>query len=144
MDWSRERFTMDEMLSKAVKEAFVRMHKDGLIYRDNRLVNWCCRLKTAISDIEVDHVDLEGSKEMSVPGQDGPVEFGSIWSFAYKYADGEGEIVVATTRPETMLGDTAVAVHPEDRGTRLCRARRSCTLSTGAASPSSATPSSWT
>ena len=114
MDWSRERFTMDEMLSKAVKEAFVRMHKDGLIYRDNRLVNWCCRLKTAISDIEVDHVDLEGSKEMSVPGQDGPVEFGSIWSFAYKYADGEGEIVVATTRPETMLGDTAVAVHPDD------------------------------
>ena len=114
MDWSRERFTMDEMLSKAVKEAFVRMHKDGLIYRDNRLVNWCCRLKTAISDIEVDHVDLEGSKEMSVPGQDGPVEFGSIWSLAYKYADGEGEIVVATTRPETMLGDTAVAVHPDD------------------------------
>lgn len=58
---------------------------EGLVYRDNRLVNWCCRLKTAISDIEVDHVDLEGSKEMSVPGQDGLVEFGSIWSFAYPY-----------------------------------------------------------
>mmetsp|Transcript_7695 Transcript_7695/g.30397 ORF Transcript_7695/g.30397 Transcript_7695/m.30397 type:complete len:795 (-) Transcript_7695:1421-3805(-) len=104
---------MDEMLSKAVKEAFVRMHADGLVYRDNRLVNWCCRLKTAISDIEVDYVDLEGSKEMSVPGQDGKVEFGSIWSFAYPI-EGGGEIVVATTRPETMLGDTAVAVHPDD------------------------------
>ena len=104
---------MDEMLSKAVKEAFVRMHADGLVYRDNRLVNWCCRLKTAISDIEVDYVDLDGSKEMSVPGQDGKVEFGSIWSFAYPI-EGGGEIVVATTRPETMLGDTAVAVHPDD------------------------------
>ena len=84
------------------------------MYRDNRLVNWCCRLKTAISDIEVDHVDLEGAKEMDVPGQDGPVEFGAIWSFAYPYESGGGEIVVATTRPETMLGDTAVAVHPDD------------------------------
>jgi valyl-tRNA synthetase len=114
LDWSRERFTMDDMLSKAVKEAFVRMHSEGLVYRDNRLVNWCCKLKTAISDIEVDHIDLEGSTELAVPGQDGPVEFGSIWSFAYPYEDGSGEIVVATTRPETMLGDTAVAVHPED------------------------------
>jgi len=105
---------MDDMLSKAVKEAFVRMHADGLVYRDNRLVNWCCRLKTAISDIEVDYVDLEGSTTLSVPGQDGDVEFGSIWSFAYPYASGDGEIVVATTRPETMLGDTAVAVHPDD------------------------------
>ena len=78
LDWSRERFTMDDMLSKAVKEAFVRMHAEGLVYRDNRLVNWCCRLKTAISDIEVDHVDLEGSTELTVPGQDGKVEFGSI------------------------------------------------------------------
>ena len=105
---------MDDMLSKAVKEAFVRMHAEGLVYRDNRLVNWCCRLKTAISDIEVDYVDLEGSTTLSVPGQDGDVEFGSIWSFAYPYASGDGEIVVATTRPETMLGDTAVAVHPDD------------------------------
>ena len=104
---------MDDMLSKAVKEAFVRMHADGLVYRDNRLVNWCCRLKTAISDIEVDHIDLEGSTTMAVPGQDAKVEFGSIWSFAYPI-EGGGEIVVATTRPETMLGDTAVAVHPED------------------------------
>ena len=101
---------MDDMLSKAVKEAFVRMHAEGLVYRDNRLVNWCCKLKTAISDIEVDHIDLEGSKELVVPGQDAPVEFGSIWSFAYPYEDGSGEIVVATTRPETMLGDSAVAV----------------------------------
>ena len=115
LDWSRERFTMDDMLSKAVKEAFVRMHAEGLVYRDNRLVNWCCRLKTAISDIEVDHVDLEGSTELAVPGQDGKVEFGSIWSFAYEFEDKAlGRIVVATTRPETMLGDSAVAVHPED------------------------------
>ena len=106
---------MDDMLSKAVKEAFVRMHAEGLVYRDNRLVNWCCRLKTAISDIEVDHIDLEGSTELVVPGQDGKVEFGSIWSFAYEFEDKAlGKIVVATTRPETMLGDTAVAVHPED------------------------------
>jgi valyl-tRNA synthetase len=115
LDWSRERFTMDDMLSKAVKEAFVRMHAEGLVYRDNRLVNWCCRLKTAISDIEVDHVDLTGCTELAVPGQDGKVEFGAIWSFAYKFEDEAlGEIVVATTRPETMLGDTAVAVHPDD------------------------------
>lgn len=114
MDWSREAFTMDEKLSKAVKEAFVRMHDEGLIYRDNRLVNWSCQLKTAISDIEVDHIELEGPTMLSVPGHKKQVEFGVITSFAYPREDGQGEVVVATTRIETMLGDTAVAVHPED------------------------------
>ena len=114
MDWTREAFTMDEKLSKAVKEAFVRMFDEGLIYRDNRLVNWSCQLKTAISDIEVDYIELDGPTMLAVPGHTKKVEFGVITSFAYPFEDGQGEVVVATTRIETMLGDTAVAVHPED------------------------------
>jgi valyl-tRNA synthetase len=114
VDWSRQVFTMDETRSSAVNEAFVRMHEKGLIYRDNRLVNWCCKLKTAVSDIEVDYIDIPKRTGVNVPGYDEPVEFGAITSFAYPYEDGSGEIVVATTRPETMLGDTAVAVHPDD------------------------------
>ena len=98
VDWSRERFTMDEDLSRAVQEVFVRLHEDGLIYRGKRLVNWDPVLKTAVSDLEVE------SEE----------ENGHIWSLRYPLADGSGSLVVATTRPETMLGDTAVAVHPED------------------------------
>jgi valyl-tRNA synthetase len=98
VDWSRDRFTMDEGLSKAVTEVFVALHKDGLIYRGKRLVNWDPVLHTALSDLEV----------MSEP------EKGSLWHFRYPLADGTGHLVVATTRPETMLGDTAVAVHPED------------------------------
>jgi valyl-tRNA synthetase len=97
-DWSRERFTMDEGLSKAVVETFVRLYEDGLIYRGQRLVNWDPVLKTAISDLEV------VSEE----------EDGKLWSISYPLADGSGSLVVATTRPETMLGDAAVAVHPED------------------------------
>ena len=114
LDWGRQRFTMDSTLSKAVKEAFVRMHDKGLIYRDNRLVNWCCTLTTAVSEIEVDYIDVPGRTMLSVPGYDKQVEFGVIISFAYPFEDGSGEIVVATTRIETMLGDTAVAVHPDD------------------------------
>ncbi|GIL56694.1 hypothetical protein Vafri_11999 [Volvox africanus] len=114
VDWSRSVFTMDEKLSRAVLEAFVRMFEGGCIYRDNRLVNWCCRLKTAVSDIEVDYIDIPKRTLMNVPGYTDPVEFGVLTSFAYPLEDGSGEIVVATTRPETMLGDTAVAVHPED------------------------------
>lgn len=114
VDWSRSVFTMDETRSNAVNEAFVRMHDKGLIYRDNRLVNWCCKLKTAVSDIEVDYIDVPKRMGVSVPGYDEAVEFGAITSFAYPYEDGSGEIVVATTRPETMLGDSAVAVHPDD------------------------------
>jgi valyl-tRNA synthetase len=98
VDWSRERFTMDEGLSRAVQEAFVRLYGDGLIYRGKRLVNWDPKLHTAISDLEVQ------SEE----------EKGSLWHFRYPLADGSGHLVVATTRPETMLGDTAVAVHPDD------------------------------
>jgi valyl-tRNA synthetase len=97
-DWSLERFTMDPGLSKAVVETFVRLHQDGLIYRGQRLVNWDPVLKTAISDLEV------VSEE----------EDGHLWSIRYPLADGGGSLVVATTRPETMLGDTAVMVHPED------------------------------
>ncbi|HEX7112833.1 MAG TPA: valine--tRNA ligase, partial [Mizugakiibacter sp.] len=97
-DWSRERFTMDEGLSRAVVETFVRLYEEGLIYRGQRLVNWDPVLKTAISDLEV--VNEE--------------EDGKLWSIAYPLADGSGQLVVATTRPETMLGDVAVMVHPQD------------------------------
>ncbi len=98
VDWSRERFTMDAGLSQSVLEAFVRLHEDGLIYRGQRLVNWDPQLHTAISDLEV--VSTE--------------EKGSMWHFRYPLADSSGHLVVATTRPETMLGDTAVAVNPND------------------------------
>eukprot|EP00730_Choanoeca_flexa_P002357 TRINITY_DN11021_c0_g1_i1.p1 TRINITY_DN11021_c0_g1~~TRINITY_DN11021_c0_g1_i1.p1 ORF type:complete len:1070 (+),score=320.61 TRINITY_DN11021_c0_g1_i1:39-3248(+) len=113
-DWDREAFTMSDRCCKAVTEAFVRMHEDGLIFRSNRLVNWSCKLNSAISDIEVDKIELSGKTMLSVPGYDDKVEFGVITSFAYKFAEGDGELVVATTRPETMLGDVAVAVHPND------------------------------
>lgn len=104
IDWERERFTMDDGLSNAVKEVFVRLHEEGLIYRGKRLVNWDPKLHTAISDLEVENKESKGS----------------LWHFRYplangeKTADGKDYLVVATTRPETMLGDTAVAVHPED------------------------------
>lgn len=104
VDWDRERFTMDEGLSDAVKEVFVRLHEEGLIYRGKRLVNWDPKLHTAISDLEVENKESKGS----------------LWHFRYplangaKTAEGLDYLVVATTRPETMLGDTAVAVHPED------------------------------
>ncbi|MDB4969824.1 MAG: Valyl-tRNA synthetase [Myxococcales bacterium] len=97
-DWDRERFTMDEGLSKAVREAFVRLYEEGLIYRAQRLINWCPTCRTALSDLEVEHSDTQGS----------------LWHIAYPLPDGSGQLVVATTRPETMLGDTAVAVHPDD------------------------------
>eukprot|EP01138_Halocafeteria_seosinensis_P014615 gb/GECG01014920.1/.p1 GENE.gb/GECG01014920.1/~~gb/GECG01014920.1/.p1 ORF type:complete len:1066 (+),score=173.55 gb/GECG01014920.1/:1-3198(+) len=116
VDWSRERFTMDEGLSHAVNESFVRMYEDGLIYRDTRLVNWCSRLRTAVADIEVDHIDLEKRTFMTVPGhgEDKKYEFGVLVSFAYKVDGSDEELVVATTRLETMLGDSGVAVHPDD------------------------------
>eukprot|EP00117_Sycon_ciliatum_P046551 scpid27278/ scgid33326/ Valine--tRNA ligase; Valyl-tRNA synthetase len=114
LDWDRACFTMDLKLSTAVKETFVRLHDDGTIYRSKRLVNWSTRLKSAIADIEVDKVELPGRTLLSVPGYEQKIEFGVIVSFAYRIHEGEGEIVVATTRIETMLGDTAVAVHPKD------------------------------
>ncbi len=97
-DWPRERFTMDEGLSRAVREVFVRLYEDGLVYRDNRLINWCPRCHTALSDLEVEHDDKKGH----------------LWHLRYPVEGTDGYLVVATTRPETMLGDTAVAVHPED------------------------------
>ena len=101
-DWSRERFTMDEGLSEAVLEVFVRLYNDGLIYKDKRLVNWDPVFQTAISDIEVEQKEVDGH----------------MWSFAYPLVDGPvdgiAEVVISTTRPETMLGDGAVAVHPDD------------------------------
>jgi len=121
VDWSRERFTMDEMCSKAVIEAFNRFHEDGLLYRAERLGNWSCALKSAISDIEVDYVDLEGRTFLEVKTHKGNpndakgrYEFGVLTSFAYPIEDSEEKLIVATTRLETMLGDTAVAIHPED------------------------------
>ncbi len=110
VDWSRERFTMDDGLSNAVKEVFVRLHQDGLIYRGKRLVNWDPKLHTALSDLEVESVE----------------EQGSLWHFRYAFAEegvsthatedspAQNYLVVATTRPETLLGDSAVAVHPDD------------------------------
>ncbi len=99
LDWERLKFTMEPEYSRAVIEAFVRLHEEGLIYRDRRLINWCVSCRTALSDLEVEHD--EGAQ-------------GELYDFAYPLADGSGEIVVSTTRPETMLGDTAVAVHPDD------------------------------
>lgn len=121
VDWSRERFTMDDMLSKAVIEAFNRFHEKGLLYRADRLVNWSCALKSAISDIEVDYVELTGRTYLEVKSHNGNpqdpkgrYEFGALTSFAYPVEGSEEQVVVATTRLETMLGDTAVAVHPDD------------------------------
>jgi valyl-tRNA synthetase len=98
-DWARERFTLDEGLSTAVRKVFVSLYRDGLIYRDKRLVNWDCELLTAISDLEVEQREIQGH----------------LWYFNYPIeGQGDRSITVATTRPETMLGDTGVAVHPED------------------------------
>jgi valyl-tRNA synthetase len=98
VDWSREYFTMDDKLSKVVTETFVRLYQQGLIYRGKRLVNWDPKLQSAVSDLEVENEEKDGS----------------LWHIAYPLADGSGQLVVATTRPETMLGDVAVMVHPED------------------------------
>ncbi|KAI7255738.1 valyl-tRNA synthetase-like protein [Hortaea werneckii] len=114
MDWTREAFTMDENLSAAVRQTFVQLHDEGLIYRANRLVNWCTRLTTALSNLEVDQKELEGSTKLDVPGYDKKIEFGCIWNFKYPIDGTEETIEVATTRPETMLGDSGVAVHPSD------------------------------
>ena len=97
-DWDRERFTMDEGCSKAVREVFVSLYEEGLIYRGTRITNWCPHCNTALSDIEVEH----------------ETEQGHLWHLRYPFEDGSGYVEVATTRPETMLGDTGVAVHPDD------------------------------
>ncbi|MEE9496353.1 MAG: valine--tRNA ligase [Desulfobacterales bacterium] len=97
-DWKRERFTMDEGLSRAVRKVFVELYHEGLIYRDDYIINWCHRCHTALADLEVEHEERDGH----------------LYHIRYPFVKGEGAIVVATTRPETMLGDTAVAVHPDD------------------------------
>ncbi len=97
-DWKRERFTMDEGLSRAVRQVFVSLYDEGLIYRGNYLINWCHRCHTALSDIEVEHEEIDGN----------------LYYIRYPFADGSNGLVVATTRPETMLGDTGVAVNPND------------------------------
>jgi len=97
-DWQRERFTMDEGLSKAVRRVFVKLHEEGLIYRGNYIINWCPRCLTALSDLEVEHEELDGQ----------------LYYIKYPLSDGSGALTIATTRPETMLGDTAVAVNPDD------------------------------
>ncbi len=108
VDWQRDKFTMDPELSRAVTEVFVRLYQEGLIYRGKRLVNWDPVLKTALSDLEVVADD----------------EMGSLWHLRYPMALGNGHLVVATTRPETMLGDSAVAVHPDDERYRHLVGRR--------------------
>lgn len=97
-DWSRQRFTLDEGLSRAVREVFVRLYNEGLIYRDNYIINWCPRCRTALSDLEAEHEETQGH----------------LWHIKYPLANGSGHLTVATTRPETMLGDTAIAVNPDD------------------------------
>ena len=98
LDWDRERFTMDEGLSRAVKEVFIKLYNDGLIYRGEYIVNWCPHDKTALADDEVNHIDKKGE----------------IWEIKYKIKDTDDYVIIATTRPETMLGDTGVAVNPND------------------------------
>ena len=107
-DWTRERFTLDEGLSRAVREVFVTLYEEGLIYRGNRIINWCPRCHTAISEIEVEYED----------------EAGELVYIEYPFVDGDGGIVVATTRAETMLGDTGVAVHPDDERYREAIGRK--------------------
>ena len=116
VDWKRFAFTLDETRSEAVLESFVRMYDKGLIYRATRLVNWCCTLKTALSDLEVEYIDLTGPTMMTVPGHDPnkKYEFGVLIHFSYRVKGTDEFIEVATTRLETMLGDVAVAVHPND------------------------------
>jgi len=108
VDWSRERFTLDESLSRAVRRVFVSLYKEGLIYRGNYIVNWCPRCSTALSDLEVVHKETDGK----------------LYHVEYALVDDEGALTIATTRPETMLGDTAVAVHPEDSRYRSLVGRR--------------------
>ena len=98
VDWTRDRFTMDAAYTRSVQEVFIRLYEEGLIYRGQYIVNWCPRCGTAVSDLEVVHEDRAGH----------------LWYIRYPFEDGQGYLTVATTRPETMLGDTAVAVNPAD------------------------------
>ncbi|XP_012268548.2 valine--tRNA ligase-like isoform X2 [Athalia rosae] len=118
LDWSREYFTMSEKHSRAVTEAFVRLAERELIYREKSIVNWSPSLRSAISDIEVEFLSVTGKTELEVPNYQEKVSFGQITEFSYRLKDSDHLLTVATTRPETMLGDVAVAVHPDDE--RYC------------------------
>jgi len=118
-DWSREAFTLDPKLSNAVTEAFVRLHDEGVIYRDSKLINWCVKLNTAISNLEVENKEIQGKTFLKVPNYDKPIAFGIMTSIAYEVVDKDGskigdKLIISTTRPETIFGDTAIAVHPDD------------------------------
>ncbi|XP_034255106.1 valine--tRNA ligase-like [Thrips palmi] len=114
LDWSREYFTMDENQSYAVIEAFIRLFDENLIYRSNVPVSWSCWLQSTISDIEIESQEIDGPTNLFVPGYEKPVSFGTLTSITYKGCENDTDIVVSTTRPETMLGDVAIAVHPND------------------------------
>ncbi|KAK3943951.1 mitochondrial valyl-tRNA synthetase [Diplogelasinospora grovesii] len=114
MDWSREAFTMDTNLTAATMETFCRLHDEGYIYRSNRLVNWCTQLNTALSSLEVENKEIPGRTLLDVPGYERKVEFGVLTFFRYPIDGTDQTIEVATTRPETMLGDSGIAVNPED------------------------------
>lgn len=115
LDWSRERFTMDEGHTKATIEHFVKLQNEGLIYRANRLVNWCTALNTGISNIEIDSKELEGRTLLGVPGYERKVEFGVMTHFKYEIDGSDETIDIATTRPETLLGDTGIAICPNEK-----------------------------
>jgi valyl-tRNA synthetase len=116
VDWGRTYFSMDDKCSVAVREAFCKLWAEGLIYRATKMINWSCKLKTALSEIEVDYIDIEKRTKMSVPGHnpERKYEFGVLTSFAYPVEKSDEVLIVATTRLETMLGDTGIAIHPED------------------------------
>ncbi|KAI8381002.1 tRNA synthetases class I-domain-containing protein [Radiomyces spectabilis] len=118
VDWDQVFFTMDQPRSEAVQNAFIRLFEDGLIYRETRLVNWCCALETVISDIEVDYKEIQGRTLLQLPGRSKGVEFGVLHNFSYPIVDpdpnGLQHLTVSTTRIETMLGDCAVAIHSND------------------------------
>ncbi|TMW64795.1 hypothetical protein Poli38472_008962 [Pythium oligandrum] len=116
VDWTRVYFSMDDNCSRAVRHAFCKLWEDKLIYRATKMINWSCKLKTALSEIEVDYIDIEKRTKMIVPGHnpDRKYEFGVLTSFGYVVEGSDEQLIVATTRLETMLGDTGVAVHPED------------------------------
>ena len=113
-DWTREAFTLDPQRYEAVVDAFVKLHDKGTIYRSARLINWSVKLNTAISNLEVENKEVKGRTLLSVPNYDEKVEFGVLTSFAYPVIGSDEKLIIATTRPETLFGDTAVAVHPDD------------------------------
>jgi valyl-tRNA synthetase len=114
MDWSREAFTMDANISRATVEAFCRLHSEGYIYRSQGLVNWCVQLNTALSNLEVENLEIAGRTKIHVPGYDRKIQFGVLTYFKYNIDGETTAIEVATTRPETMLGDSGIAIHPGD------------------------------